>query len=81
MLVNGINVLQLSARDVYAVGLQLLDVMFTKEEQSCSLLFASKKSTRVGLDGEHVDKLLGELPFNYSMARMLLLILYFRIYG
>lgn len=58
--VNGINILRLSARDVYAFGLQLLDIFFTKEEQSRSLLFSSKKSSKPGLDRERVDRLLGE---------------------
>lgn len=58
--VNGINILRLSARDVYAYGLQLIDILFTKEEQSHSLLFSSKKSSKPGLDKERVDRLLGE---------------------
>ena len=55
---NGINILRLSARDVYSFGLQLLDFLFTKEEQSRSLLFSSK--LKPGLDRERVDRLLGE---------------------
>ena len=58
--VNGVNILRLSARDVYAFGLQLLDILFTKEEQSRSLLFSSKKSSKPGLDRERVDRLLGK---------------------
>ena len=46
MQVNGVNILRLSAKDVYAYGLQLIDVLFTKEEQSRSLLFSSKKSPK-----------------------------------
>ena len=60
MQVNGINILRLSARDAYAFGLQLLDILFTKEELSGSLLFKSKKSSKPGLDRERVDQLLGE---------------------
>ena len=43
MQVNGVNILRLSARDVYAYGLQLIDILFTKEEQSQSLSFCIKK--------------------------------------
>ena len=58
---NGINILRLSARDAYAFGQQLLDILFTKEELSGSLLFKSKKSTKPGLDRECVDRrLLGK---------------------
>ncbi len=53
--------LRLSARDVYAFGLQLLDILFTKEELSGSLLFHSKKSAKPGLEQVRVEKLLGEL--------------------
>ena len=60
MQVNGINLLRLSARDAYAFGLQLLDILFTKEELSGSLLFKSKKSSKPGLDRECVDQLLGD---------------------
>ena len=66
--VNGINIMHVSARDVYAFGLQLIDIMFTKEEQS-SLLFASKKSkTRVRLHRERVDRLLGQVPFGLNVT-------------
>ena len=58
---NGINILRLSARDAYAFGLQLLDILFTKEELSGSLLSKSKKSTKPGLDRERVDRLLLEI--------------------
>lgn len=58
--------MRLSARDVYAHGLQLLDVFFfTKEELSHSLLFESKKKTdRTPLDQEKVYKLLGKVEKN-----------------
>ena len=49
--------MRLPARDIYAYGLQLLDVFFffTKEELSHSLLFESKKKTdRTPLDQEKV---------------------------
>lgn len=57
---GGVNILRLSARDVYAFGLQLIDILFTKEEQSRSLLFSSKKSSKSGLERERVDQLLGK---------------------
>ena len=59
--VKGINILRLSARDAYAFRLQLLDILFTKEELSGSLPFKSKKSTKPGLDRERVDRLLGKV--------------------
>ena len=48
--INGINVMHLPARDAYAFGLQLLDILFTKEELGSSLLMKSKKSDKPGLD-------------------------------
>ena len=57
---NGINLLRLQARDVYAYGLQLLDALFTKEELSGSLLFKSKKSSKPPLEHDRVEKLLGK---------------------
>ena len=60
MQVNEVNILRLSARDVYVFGLQLIDILFTKEEQSHSLLFSSKKSSKPGLERERVDKPLGK---------------------
>ena len=67
MQVNGVNILRLSARDAYAYGLQLLDILFTKEEQSRSLLFSSKKSPKPGLERERVDKLLGKSTLWYLL--------------
>ena len=57
-LINGINVLRLPARDKYAFGLQLLDVLFTKEKLASSLLFKSKKSEKPGLDKARVQQLM-----------------------
>ena len=39
---NGVNLLRILTRDAYSDGLQLMDVLFTKEELSGSLLFKSK---------------------------------------
>ena len=36
--INGINVMMLPTRDAYSFGLQLMDLMFTKEEQSTSCI-------------------------------------------
>ena len=41
--INGINVMRIPSRDAYAFALQLVDVLFTKEELASSLLFKSKK--------------------------------------
>ena len=57
-LINGINVLRLPARDAYAFALQLLDVLFTKEELASSLLFKSKESEKPGLDKARVKQLM-----------------------
>ena len=57
---NGINLLRVPARDAYAYALSLMDVLFTKEELSASLLFKSKKSEKPGLEHERVEKLLGK---------------------
>jgi len=41
---NGVNLLQLSAKDAYAYGRSLLDALFSKEELAKSLVYKSKKS-------------------------------------
>lgn len=41
--VNGRNIMRIHSRDAYSYGLQLMDMMFTKEELASSLLFKSKK--------------------------------------
>lgn len=38
------HLMQIPSRDAYSFGLQLLDIFFTKDELSSSLLFKSKKS-------------------------------------
>jgi len=47
--VSGTNLLRLPARDVYSYALSLVDIIFTKEELSSSLLFKSAKSEKPGL--------------------------------
>ncbi len=56
--VNGINVMVLPARDAYAFALQLMDMLFTKEELFSSLLMKSKKSTKPPLDKTRVQRLI-----------------------
>ena len=41
--VNGVNVMRIPSRDAYSFGLQLLNILFTKEELAVSLLCKSKK--------------------------------------
>lgn len=44
--------MHIPSRDVYVFGLQLMDILFTKEDLSKSLLFESKKSKKPGLEKE-----------------------------
>ena len=64
--VGGVNVMRLPSRDAYSFALQLLDILFTKEEQGTSLLFKSKKSEKPGLDHERVEKLLALVEKRYG---------------
>jgi hypothetical protein len=48
------------ARDAYAYALALMDTLFTPDEMSSSLLFASKRSSKPALDHAKVEKLLGK---------------------
>lgn len=63
---NGVNVMRIPAWDAYSYGLQLMDILFTKEELSSSLLFKSKKSEKPGLDQERVAKLLSFMDKRYG---------------
>ena len=58
--------MRLPSRDCYSFGLHLLDILFTKEELSTSLLFKSKKSERLGLDQERVEKMLKLIERRYG---------------
>ena len=58
--VSGTNLLRLPARDAYSYALSLVDIIFTKEELSSSLLFKSAKSEKPGLPKLGVDKLFGK---------------------
>ena len=55
--INGRNVMLLSARDGYAFGLKLLQMLFSREELSKSLVYASNKSKKPPLNKEKVPKL------------------------
>ena len=63
---NGINVMRLPSRDVYSFRLQLMDIMFTKEELASSLLFKSKKSDKPGLDKVRVERMLQYMEQRYG---------------
>ena len=56
--INGINVMRISSRDAYRFTLQLMDVLFMKEELASSLIFQSKKSDKPALDPQRVQQLL-----------------------
>lgn len=42
--VNGVHVMRLPSRDAYSFALQLLDILFTREELASSLMFKSPKN-------------------------------------
>ncbi len=65
-LFSGINVMHLPAKNAYSFGLQLMEVIFTKEEMANSLLFKSKKSSKPGLPPEKVSKFLSLLDKRYG---------------
>ena len=52
--VNGVNLLSLRARDVYAYSLSLMDNLFKKEEMARSLVYKSERSKKPPLDPERV---------------------------
>ncbi len=66
VIINGVNILRIPSRDVYAYALSLLDILFSKEELSQSLLFQSKKSKKSALDPERVQKLLDSVEMKYG---------------
>ena len=57
------ELLAVRARDVYAYGLAMMDVLFSKEEMADSLIEESKKSKKV-LVSERMDKVWTEFPSN-----------------
>ena len=56
--VNGVNVMRIPSRDAYSFGLQLLNILFTKEELAVSLLFKSKKGEKPGPEQRRVENML-----------------------
>ena len=64
--IGSINLLRLPAPTPYAFALSALDVLFTKEELSTSLLFELKKSDKPGLDHQKVEVLLSKSTLLYS---------------
>lgn len=54
--------------DAYVYALQLMDVLFSNDELSKSLLFKSKKSTKPAMPHDRVQKLLGEWSVCASMC-------------
>ena len=59
--VSGINLLNLHASNELAYGRMLLDALFTRTELKDSLVFASKKSEKPGLDRRKEEMLLSKL--------------------
>ncbi len=58
--VNGVNLLNIPFKDANAYGRNLLDILFTKEEQKHSVVLATKKSPKPPLDRERVERLFGK---------------------
>lgn len=58
--------MRIPSRDAYSFSLQLLTILFTKEELSASLLFKSKKSEKPGLDQGRVEKMLKIIEKRYG---------------
>ncbi len=65
--VDGVNLLRIPARDAYAYGRRLLDVLFTKIEQRASILLTFKKTNKPALDQQRVHKLFGEFCSFFSV--------------
>lgn len=58
--VDGVNLLRVPAKDAYAYGRTLLDLLFTKEEQKKSVVLKTKKSTKPPLEQERVETMFGK---------------------
>ena len=60
---NGINLLNLHTSDELVYGRMLLDALFfMRNEQKDSLVFATIRSEKPGLDRRRVEMLLSKLP-------------------
>lgn len=69
LMFKGVNVRRMHAANPYAYGLQLMDVLFTKEELAGSLMFESGKSNRSPLDKERVNRLFKMIEEKYKDDR------------
>ena len=56
-LIDGYNVMEMPTRDAISFGLELLEMLFSPEEVSRSLVYASKRPncTKPGLEKEKVN--------------------------
>ena len=54
-IINDINVLEMNTRDCYQYGLDLMSMLFTREEMGKSLLYKSKRSSKPALDKTKVS--------------------------
>lgn len=50
VIINGVNVMCIPPSDAYSYALNLMDLIFTKEDMALFLLFKSKKSDEPELD-------------------------------
>ena len=73
--VDGINLLQMPARDTAAYGRSLLDVLFTKEEQGSCVILTTKKSIKPPLSPRRVQKLFGMHYYEYIAVKYCLFFL------
>ena len=64
--IDGINVMTTPSRDAYSFALQLMDMLFTKDELAGSLLFQSSKSGKAALDAKRVQYLIGLVNKRYG---------------
>ena len=64
--IDGINVMTVPSRDAYSFGLQLMDMMFTKDELEKSLLFPSAKSDKPALDKKKVQRIIALVNKRYG---------------
>ena len=56
LLIKGVNVRRLHADCLYSYGLQLMAILFSKEELAASLMLESKRSNKPPLDKDQVNK-------------------------
>ena len=66
VIVNGTNVLIMPSKNPYTFGLTLLDMFFSREELSMSLLFSSSKSDRASLDQAKVSRIIEIMNKRYQ---------------